>query len=124
MPLQIDVFTLVPHAFAWLTEQRPLSAVLGGELELRLLNYRDWTPLRAGQVDPPCPGTPRGPDQPRDRQGSVRGRVGEEVEDIRWADDVGAERECDRDPNDERQWKPQQPLMGWTGAGRGAHAFA
>jgi tRNA (guanine37-N1)-methyltransferase len=25
--------------------------VLGGELELRLLNYRDWTPLRAGQVD-------------------------------------------------------------------------
>jgi tRNA (guanine37-N1)-methyltransferase len=49
--LQIDVFTLVPHAFAWLTEQRPLSAVLGGELELRLLNYRDYTPLRAGQVD-------------------------------------------------------------------------
>jgi len=51
VPLQIDVFTLVPHAFAWLTEQRPLSAVLGGELELRLLNYRDFTPLRAGQVD-------------------------------------------------------------------------
>ena len=51
MPLQIDVFTLVPAAFAWLTEQRPLSAVLGGELELRLLNYRDFTPLRAGQVD-------------------------------------------------------------------------
>ena len=51
MPLQIDVFTLVPHAFAWLTEQRPLSAVLGGELELRLLSYRDYTPLRAGQVD-------------------------------------------------------------------------
>ena len=51
MPLQIDVFTLVPHAFAWLTEQRPLSAVLGGELDLRLLNYRDYTPLRAGQVD-------------------------------------------------------------------------
>jgi tRNA (guanine37-N1)-methyltransferase len=51
VPLQIDVFTLVPHAFAWLTEQRPLSAVLGDELELRLLNYRDYTPLRAGQVD-------------------------------------------------------------------------
>jgi tRNA (guanine37-N1)-methyltransferase len=49
--LQIDVFTAVPHAFAWLTEQRPLSAVLGDELELRLLNYRDYTPLRAGQVD-------------------------------------------------------------------------
>jgi tRNA (guanine37-N1)-methyltransferase len=49
--LRIDVFTLVPHAFAWLTEQRPLAAVLGGELELRLFSYRDSTPLRAGQVD-------------------------------------------------------------------------
>jgi tRNA (guanine37-N1)-methyltransferase len=49
--MRIDVFTLVPHAFAWLTEQRPLSAVLGGELDLRLFNYRDSTPLRAGQVD-------------------------------------------------------------------------
>ncbi|HET7572966.1 MAG TPA: hypothetical protein VFJ77_09925 [Gaiellaceae bacterium] len=49
--MRIDVFTLVPHAFAWLTEQRPLAAVLGGELELRLYNYRDTTPLRAGQVD-------------------------------------------------------------------------
>jgi tRNA (guanine37-N1)-methyltransferase len=49
--MRIDVFTLVPHAFAWLTEQRPLATVLGGELELRLFNYRDTTPLRAGQVD-------------------------------------------------------------------------
>jgi tRNA (guanine37-N1)-methyltransferase len=49
--LQLDVFTLVPHAFAWLTEQRPLASVLGGELELRFFNYRDTTPLRAGQVD-------------------------------------------------------------------------
>jgi tRNA (guanine37-N1)-methyltransferase len=49
--MRIDVFTLVPHAFAWLTEQRPIAGVLGTELELRLLNYRDTTPLRAGQVD-------------------------------------------------------------------------
>ena len=49
--MQLDVFTLLPHAFAWLTEQRPLAAVLGTELELRLLNYRDTTPLRNGQVD-------------------------------------------------------------------------
>lgn len=49
--MQIDVFTLVPHAFAWMTEQRPLAAVLGGELELRLFNYREFTPLRSGQVD-------------------------------------------------------------------------
>src|SRR6266540_5541890 len=50
-PLQIDVFTLVPHAFAWLTEQRPMAAVLGTELDLRLFSYRDFTLLRAGQVD-------------------------------------------------------------------------
>jgi tRNA (guanine37-N1)-methyltransferase len=49
--LQLDVFTLVPHAFAWLTEQRPVATVLGGELDLRLFSYRDSTPLRAGQVD-------------------------------------------------------------------------
>jgi tRNA (guanine37-N1)-methyltransferase len=49
--LRIDVFTLVPHSFAWLTEQRPLAAVLGTELGLRLLNYRDTTPLKSGQVD-------------------------------------------------------------------------
>jgi tRNA (guanine37-N1)-methyltransferase len=49
--MQIDVFTLLPHAFSWLTEQRPLAAVLGSELDLRLLNYRDFTPLTGGQVD-------------------------------------------------------------------------
>jgi tRNA (guanine37-N1)-methyltransferase len=49
--VQLDVFTLLPHAFAWLTEQRPVAAVLGEELELRLLNYRDYTPLTGGQVD-------------------------------------------------------------------------
>ena len=49
--MRLDVFTQVPHAFAWLTEQRPLAGVLGEELELRLFNYRDTTPLRAGQVD-------------------------------------------------------------------------
>jgi tRNA (guanine37-N1)-methyltransferase len=49
--MRIDVFTLVPHAFAWLTEQQPMAGVLGTELELRLVNYRETTPLRAGQVD-------------------------------------------------------------------------
>jgi len=49
--VQIDVFTLVPHAFAWQTEQRPLANVLGRSLDLRLYSYRDTTPLRAGQVD-------------------------------------------------------------------------
>ena len=49
--LRLDVFTQIPHAFGWLTEQKPVATVLGGELELRLLNYRETTPLRAGQVD-------------------------------------------------------------------------
>jgi tRNA (guanine37-N1)-methyltransferase len=49
--LQLDVFTLVPHAFGWLTEQRPVASVLGRALDLRLFSYRDTTPLRAGQVD-------------------------------------------------------------------------
>jgi tRNA (guanine37-N1)-methyltransferase len=49
--VQIDVFTLLPHAFSWLTEQKPLASVLGSELDLRLWNYRDFTPLTGGQVD-------------------------------------------------------------------------
>lgn len=49
--MRLDVFTLVPDAFAWIRERRPLAAVLGGALELRVLNYRDTTPLSAGQVD-------------------------------------------------------------------------
>jgi tRNA (guanine37-N1)-methyltransferase len=49
--LQLDVFTLVPHAYSWLTEQRPVATVLGSELDLRLFSYRDTTPLRSGQVD-------------------------------------------------------------------------
>src|ERR1700704_3168922 len=50
-PVQLDVFPLVPHAFGWLTEQRPVATVLGTELDLRLFSYRDTTPLRAAQVD-------------------------------------------------------------------------
>jgi tRNA (guanine37-N1)-methyltransferase len=49
--MQLDVFTLVPHAFAWMTEQRPVATVLGDELDLRLFSYRDSTPLKNGQVD-------------------------------------------------------------------------
>ncbi len=49
--MRLDVFTLVPDAFVWITERRPLAAVLGTELELRVLNYRTFTPLSAAQVD-------------------------------------------------------------------------
>ena len=49
--MRLDVFTLIPEAFAWLGQRRPVAAVLGTELELRVFNYRDTTPLSAGQVD-------------------------------------------------------------------------
>jgi tRNA (guanine37-N1)-methyltransferase len=49
--VRLDVFTLVPDAFAWIRERRPIAAVLGSELDLRVFNYRDTTPLSAGQVD-------------------------------------------------------------------------
>ena len=49
--MRLDVFTLVPDAFAWIRERRPLAAVLGTGLELNVFIYRDTTPLSAGQVD-------------------------------------------------------------------------
>lgn len=49
--MRLDVFTLVPDAFEWIRSRRPLAAVLGSELELRVFNYRTTTPLTAGQVD-------------------------------------------------------------------------
>ena len=49
--MRLDVFTLVPDAFEWIRRRRPLAAVLDRELELRVFNYRDTTPLTAGQVD-------------------------------------------------------------------------
>ena len=49
--MRIDVFTLIPEAFAWVHERRPVAAVLGSELDLRIFNYRDTTPLSAAQVD-------------------------------------------------------------------------
>ncbi len=49
--MRVDVFTLIPGAFAWIRERRPVAAVLGNELDLRIFNYRDSTPLSARQVD-------------------------------------------------------------------------
>jgi tRNA (guanine37-N1)-methyltransferase len=49
--LHLDIFTLIPGAFEWLKERRPVARVLGNELELNVFNYRDTTPLSAGQVD-------------------------------------------------------------------------
>ncbi len=49
--MQIDIFTLLPEAFEWMLERRPLAAVAGSELDLRIFNYRETTPLSARQVD-------------------------------------------------------------------------
>jgi len=49
--LRLDVFTLFPEAFDWFRSQRSVQNALDEGNELRLFNYRDTTPLGAGQVD-------------------------------------------------------------------------
>jgi tRNA (guanine37-N1)-methyltransferase len=49
--LKLDVFTLFPEAFEWFSAQRPVHNALSGGSQLRLLSYRNTTPLGAGQVD-------------------------------------------------------------------------
>jgi tRNA (guanine37-N1)-methyltransferase len=49
--LKLDIFTLFPEAFEWFRSQRSVQNALGKGNELRLFNYRDTTPLSAGQVD-------------------------------------------------------------------------
>jgi tRNA (guanine37-N1)-methyltransferase len=49
--LEIDVFTLFPEAFAWFERQRHVANALGLGHRLGYVNYRDHTPLSAGQVD-------------------------------------------------------------------------
>lgn len=49
--MDIDVFTLFPDAFAWFEGQRHVVNALGRGHRLGYVNYRDHTPLNAGQVD-------------------------------------------------------------------------
>jgi tRNA (guanine37-N1)-methyltransferase len=49
--MRLDIFTLFPEAFEWFRSQRPVQNALAAGSELRLLSYRDSTPLAAGQVD-------------------------------------------------------------------------
>ena len=49
--MRLDIFTLFPEAFDWFRGQRHVANTLARGSELRLLNYRDTTPLAAGQVD-------------------------------------------------------------------------
>ena len=49
--MKIDVFTLFPEWFGWFREQRHARNALDLGHTLDLVNFRDSTPLRAGQVD-------------------------------------------------------------------------
>ena len=49
--MQLDVFTLFPHWFDWFRTQRHVENAARLGHELTCVNYRDTTPLSAGQVD-------------------------------------------------------------------------
>jgi tRNA (guanine37-N1)-methyltransferase len=49
--IEIDVFTLFPEAFAWFERQRHVRNAFALGHRLGYVNYRDHTPLSAGQVD-------------------------------------------------------------------------
>ena len=49
--MNIDVFTLFPEAFAWFERQRHVANAVAAGHRLEYVNYRDHTPLTAGQVD-------------------------------------------------------------------------
>jgi tRNA (guanine37-N1)-methyltransferase len=49
--LIVDLFTLFPEHFEWFSGQRHVANALEHGSELRFHNFRDTTPLSAGQVD-------------------------------------------------------------------------
>jgi tRNA (guanine37-N1)-methyltransferase len=49
--VQIEIFTLFPDAFVWFERQRHVANALAEGHHLEYVNYRDHTPLSAGQVD-------------------------------------------------------------------------
>jgi tRNA (guanine37-N1)-methyltransferase len=49
--VNIDIFTLFPEWFAWLTSQRHVSNALAAGSSVECVNFRDHTPLSGGQVD-------------------------------------------------------------------------
>lgn len=49
--MRLDIFSLFPEAFDWFQSQRSVQNALAEGNELRFFNYRDTTPLGAGQVD-------------------------------------------------------------------------
>ena len=49
--MKLDVFTLFPEHFEWFLGQRHVANALSAGTEIGFHNYRDTTPLTAGQVD-------------------------------------------------------------------------
>jgi tRNA (guanine37-N1)-methyltransferase len=49
--MKLDVFTLFPQWFEWFGEQRHVRNAVAAGSELRFFDYRETTPLGAGQVD-------------------------------------------------------------------------
>ena len=49
--MEIDVFTLFPEWFGWFEQQRHVRNALAAGSQLQYVNFRDHTPLSAGQVD-------------------------------------------------------------------------
>jgi tRNA (guanine37-N1)-methyltransferase len=49
--LKLDIFTLFPEAFDWFQSQRSVQNAVAEGNELRFVDYRETTPLGAGQVD-------------------------------------------------------------------------
>ena len=49
--MRLDVFTLFPEWFEWFETQRHVRNAVAAGSELRFIDYRETTPLGAGQVD-------------------------------------------------------------------------
>jgi tRNA (guanine37-N1)-methyltransferase len=49
--VKVDVFTLFPDWFVWFRSQRHVANALAAGSSVECVNYRDHTPLTAGQVD-------------------------------------------------------------------------
>ena len=49
--MEIDVFTLFPEWFEWFQAQRHVRNAIAAGSRLRCVNFREHTPLSAGQVD-------------------------------------------------------------------------
>ncbi len=49
--MRLDIFTLFPQWFEWFESQRHVRNCIAAGSELRYLDYRETTPLGAGQVD-------------------------------------------------------------------------